>query len=73
MVAAVGIAVALAADKEGLAQAELNSPVQQIHQAMWRPAYTNPCEHSQIAFIALAIGAWRNCARIGLRASVATG
>jgi len=37
--AAVGIAVALAADKEGLAQAELNSPVQQIHQAMWRPAY----------------------------------
>jgi malate dehydrogenase (oxaloacetate-decarboxylating) len=37
--AAVAIAVALAADKEGLAQAELNSPVQQIHQAMWRPAY----------------------------------
>jgi malate dehydrogenase (oxaloacetate-decarboxylating) len=37
--AAVGIAVALAADKEGLAQAELNSPIQQIHQAMWRPAY----------------------------------
>jgi malate dehydrogenase (oxaloacetate-decarboxylating) len=37
--AAVGIAVALAADKEGLAQAELNSPVQQIHQAMWRAAY----------------------------------
>jgi malate dehydrogenase (oxaloacetate-decarboxylating) len=23
----------------GLAQAELNSPIQQIHQAMWRPAY----------------------------------
>ena len=37
--AAVGIAVALAADKEGLAQAELSSPVQQIHQAMWRPEY----------------------------------
>jgi malate dehydrogenase (oxaloacetate-decarboxylating) len=37
--AAVGIGVALAADKEGLAQAELNSPVQQIHQAMWRPVY----------------------------------
>jgi len=37
--AAVGIAVALTADKEGLAQAELNSPVQQIHQAMWRPGY----------------------------------
>ena len=37
--AAVGIAVALAADKEGLAQAELNAPIQQIHQAMRRPAY----------------------------------
>jgi malate dehydrogenase (oxaloacetate-decarboxylating) len=37
--AAVGIAVALAAEKEGLAQAELSSPVQQVHQAMWRPAY----------------------------------
>jgi malate dehydrogenase (oxaloacetate-decarboxylating) len=37
--AAVAIAVALAADKEGLAQAELNSPVQQIHQAMWRLGY----------------------------------
>jgi malate dehydrogenase (oxaloacetate-decarboxylating) len=44
--AAVGIAVALAADKEGLAQAEVNSPVQQIHQAMWRPAYpqSNPSD-----------------------------
>jgi malate dehydrogenase (oxaloacetate-decarboxylating) len=37
--AAVGIAVALAAEREGLAQVELASPVQQIHQAMWRPAY----------------------------------
>jgi malate dehydrogenase (oxaloacetate-decarboxylating) len=37
--AAVGIAVALAAEKEGLAQVELSSPVQQVHQAMWRPAY----------------------------------
>jgi malate dehydrogenase (oxaloacetate-decarboxylating) len=37
--AAVGIAVALAADKEGLAQVELNDPIQQVHQAMWRPAY----------------------------------
>jgi malate dehydrogenase (oxaloacetate-decarboxylating) len=37
--AAVGVAVAVAAEKEGLAQAELSSPVQQIHQAMWRPAY----------------------------------
>ena len=37
--AAVGIAVALAAEKEGLAQVELSSPVQQVHQAMWRPEY----------------------------------
>jgi malate dehydrogenase (oxaloacetate-decarboxylating) len=37
--AAVGIAVALVAEKEGLAQVELSSPVQQVHQAMWRPAY----------------------------------
>jgi malate dehydrogenase (oxaloacetate-decarboxylating) len=37
--AAVGVAVALAAEKEGLAQAELSAPVQQVHQAMWRPAY----------------------------------
>jgi malate dehydrogenase (oxaloacetate-decarboxylating) len=37
--AAVGVAVAQAADKEGLAQTELDNPVQQIHQAMWRPAY----------------------------------
>jgi malate dehydrogenase (oxaloacetate-decarboxylating) len=37
--AAVGVAVALAAEKEGLAQVELSSPVQQVHQAMWRPEY----------------------------------
>jgi malate dehydrogenase (oxaloacetate-decarboxylating) len=37
--AAVGVAVALTAVKEGLAEAELNDPIQQIHQAMWRPAY----------------------------------
>jgi malate dehydrogenase (oxaloacetate-decarboxylating) len=37
--ASVGVAVALAADKEGVAQAELSSPIQQIHQAMWRPEY----------------------------------
>jgi hypothetical protein len=37
--AAVGVAVAVAAEKAGLAQVELSSPVQQIHQAMWRPAY----------------------------------
>ena len=37
--AAVGVAVAEAADSEGLAQADLHNPVQQIHEAMWRPAY----------------------------------
>jgi malate dehydrogenase (oxaloacetate-decarboxylating) len=37
--AAVGGAVARAAEKEGLARAELGDPVQQIHQAMWRPEY----------------------------------
>jgi malate dehydrogenase (oxaloacetate-decarboxylating) len=37
--AAVAIAVAHAADKEGLAQAPLDDPVQQVHQAMWRPQY----------------------------------
>jgi hypothetical protein len=37
--AAVGVAVALAAEKEGLARVELSSPIQQVHQAMWRPAY----------------------------------
>jgi len=37
--AAVGVAVAMAAAKEGLARTELDAPVQQIHQAMWRPAY----------------------------------
>ena len=37
--AAVGVAVAQAADSEGIAQADLDNLVQQIHQAMWRPAY----------------------------------
>jgi malate dehydrogenase (oxaloacetate-decarboxylating) len=36
---AVGVAVAQAADSEGLAQADLYNPIQQIHEAMWRPAY----------------------------------
>jgi malate dehydrogenase (oxaloacetate-decarboxylating) len=39
--AAVGIAVAVAAEKESLAQVELSSPVQQVHQAMWRPEYSH--------------------------------
>ena len=37
--AAVAIAVAQAAEKEGLAQADLSDLVQQVHQAMWRPEY----------------------------------
>src|SRR5215216_6537066 len=37
--AAVAIVVARAAEKEGLAQAPLDDPVQQVHQAMWRPQY----------------------------------
>ena len=37
--AAVAIAVAQAAQNEGLAQAPLDDPVQQVHQAMWRPQY----------------------------------
>jgi malate dehydrogenase (oxaloacetate-decarboxylating) len=37
--AAVGVAVARAAGSEGLAQVDLDNPVQQIHEAMWRPAY----------------------------------
>ena len=37
--AAVAIAVANAADEEGLAQHPLTDPVKQIHQAMWRPEY----------------------------------
>jgi malate dehydrogenase (oxaloacetate-decarboxylating) len=37
--ATVAIAVAQAAEKEGLAQTTLDNPVQQVHQAMWRPQY----------------------------------
>ena len=37
--AAVAIAVAEAAVAEGLAQLPLDNPIQQIHQAMWRPDY----------------------------------
>jgi malate dehydrogenase (oxaloacetate-decarboxylating) len=37
--AAVAIAVAGAAEKEGLAQAPLDDPVQEVHQAMWRSQY----------------------------------
>src|SRR5512133_1967419 len=37
--AMVAIAVAQAAEKEGLAQMTLDNPVQQVQQAMWRPQY----------------------------------
>ena len=37
--AAVGIAVAKAAAAEGLAEVALHDPVQQVHEAMWRPEY----------------------------------
>jgi malate dehydrogenase (oxaloacetate-decarboxylating) len=37
--AAVGIAVARAAAADGLAQVEVDDPVQQVHEAMWRPEY----------------------------------
>ena len=37
--AAVGLAVAKTAVAEGLAQVDLHDPIQQIHDAMWRPDY----------------------------------
>ena len=37
--AAVAIAVARAAEEEGLAHKPLTDPVQQVYQAMWRPEY----------------------------------
>jgi malate dehydrogenase (oxaloacetate-decarboxylating) len=37
--AAVAIAVAEAAVAEGLAQVPVDDPIQQVHQAMWRPEY----------------------------------
>jgi malate dehydrogenase (oxaloacetate-decarboxylating) len=37
--ATVAIAVAQAAEKEGLAQTRLDNAVQQVQQAMWRPQY----------------------------------
>ena len=36
---AVAIAVAQAAEEQGLAEQPLTDPVKQIHQAMWRPEY----------------------------------
>ena len=37
--AAVGVAVAVAAVEEGLAQVPVDNPIQQVHEAMWRPDY----------------------------------
>jgi malate dehydrogenase (oxaloacetate-decarboxylating) len=37
--AVVAIAVAQAAEKEGLAKEPLDNPVQHVHQAMWRPHF----------------------------------
>lgn len=37
--AAVAVAVAQQADKEGLAQVELSDVIQQVHDQMWRPVY----------------------------------
>jgi malate dehydrogenase (oxaloacetate-decarboxylating) len=35
----VAIAVARAAADEGLAQVPITDPIQQVHEAMWRPDY----------------------------------
>jgi malate dehydrogenase (oxaloacetate-decarboxylating) len=37
--AAVAIAVALAASEEGLSRVPVDNPIQQVHEAMWRPDY----------------------------------
>ena len=37
--AAVAVAVAQTAAAEGLAQVDLHDPIQQVHDAMWRPEY----------------------------------
>jgi malate dehydrogenase (oxaloacetate-decarboxylating) len=37
--AAVAVAVATAAVDEGLAQTPVSNPIQQVHEAMWRPDY----------------------------------
>ncbi len=39
--AAVAIAVARTATEEGLATNEVAEPIQQVHDAMWRPEYPN--------------------------------
>ena len=37
--ASVAVAVAEAAAENGLAEVELSDPIQQVHDAMWRPEY----------------------------------
>jgi malate dehydrogenase (oxaloacetate-decarboxylating) len=39
MISTVAIAVAGAADAQGVAQQPLTNPVEQVRQAMWRPEY----------------------------------
>lgn len=38
-VSAMVIAVAIAAEAEGLTQVELPNPVQHVHEAMWQPVH----------------------------------
>jgi malate dehydrogenase (oxaloacetate-decarboxylating) len=37
--AAVAVAVAVAAVEEEVAQVPVDNPIQQVHEAMWRPDY----------------------------------
>jgi malate dehydrogenase (oxaloacetate-decarboxylating) len=37
--AAVAIAVAQAAARDGVARAAVDNPIQQVHDVMWRPEY----------------------------------
>jgi malate dehydrogenase (oxaloacetate-decarboxylating) len=37
--AAAAIAVARAAEQDGVATAPVDEPVRRVHQAMWRPQY----------------------------------
>ena len=37
--AAVGVAVAYAAQSDGVAQRPVDEPIQRVHEAMWRPRY----------------------------------
>ena len=47
--AAVAAAVATAAADDGLARTELTNPIQQVHEAMWRPEYPRSSRPSPCA------------------------